>query len=123
MAWLGFLPIAHAHTVFIAYRMNKDPTFKTQDELDILRKAWEAQLTSVPTILKEADVDRECLASLEEEMFENTDRTGPSGNWQWGLDAGYHQGDWDPSFGVPASRDGKERVGDESEREVRSFSS
>ena len=121
ITWLGFLPIAHAHTLFIAYRLTKDPKFKTQNELDILQKAWEAQLTSVPTILKEVDVDWECLASLEEEMFENTDQTGPSGNWQWGLDAGYHQGGWDPSFGVPASWDGKERVGDESEREVRSW--
>ena len=123
--WLGFLPIAHAHTIFIAYRMMQDsspncPILKTQNEQDILQKAWEAQLTSVPTILNEVDVDKECLASLEEEMFENTDRTGPSGNWQWGLDAGYHQGGWDPSFGVPASLDGKERVGDESEREVSS---
>ena len=99
--------------------MTKDPTFKTQNKLNILQKAWEAQLTSVPTILKEADVDRECLASLEEEMFENTERTGPSGNGQWGMDAGYHQGGWDPSFGVPASLDRKQQVGDESEREVR----
>ena len=99
--------------------MTKDPKFELQNELDIIRKAWEVQLTSVPTILKEVDVDRECLASLEEEMFENTDRTGPSGNRQWGLDAGYHQGGWEPSFGVPASWNGKERVGDESELEVR----
>ena len=33
IAWLGFLPIAHAHTIFIAYRMTtgKDPKFKTQN--------------------------------------------------------------------------------------------
>ena len=99
--------------------MTKNPTFKTYNESEILQKAWEAQLTSVPSILKEVDVDKECLASLEEEMFERTDRTGISGNGQWGLDAGHHQGGWDPSFGVPASWDGKVRVGSESEREVR----
>ena len=99
--------------------MTKNPTFKTYNESEILQKAWEAQLTSVPSILKEVDVDKECLASLEEEMFERTDRTGISGNGQWGLDAGHHQGGWDPSFGVPASWDGKEQVGSESEREVR----
>lgn len=77
------------------------------------------QLTSVPTILKEIDVERECLESLEEEMFENTDRTGVSGNFQWGLDAGHHQGGWDPSFGVESSWGGKKREGSDSEREVR----
>ena len=119
IAWLGFLPIAHAHTLFIAYRMIKNPTFKMYSETEILQKAWEVQLTSVPSILREVDVDKDCLASLEEEMFEKTDRTGISGNCQWGLDVGHHQGGWDPSFGVPASWDGKERVGSESEREVR----
>ena len=66
IAWLGFLPIAHAHTLFIAYRMTKNPTFKAYSEPEILQKAWEAQLTTVPSILKEVDVDQECLASLED---------------------------------------------------------
>lgn len=89
--------------------------------MEIIQKAWEVQLTSVPSILREIDVDKDCLASLEEEMFEKTDRTGVSGNGQWGLDVGHHQGGWDPSFGVPASWEGnlKARMGSESEREVR----
>ena len=99
--------------------MTKNPTFKTYSKEEILHKAWAVQLTSVPTILKEIDIEWECLESLEEEMFENTDRTGVSGNSQWGLDAGHHQGGWDPSFGVQSSWDGKTRVGSESEREVR----
>ena len=107
IAWLGLLPIAHAHTLFIAYRMTKNPMFKIYSKTEILQKAWEAQLTGVPSILMEVDVDKDCLASLEEEMFEKTDRTGISGNLQWGLDVGHHQGNWDPSFGVPASWDGK----------------
>jgi len=56
IAWLGFLPIAHAHTLFIAYQMIKNPTFKAYSESEILQKAWEAQLTSVPSIIKEVDV-------------------------------------------------------------------
>jgi len=117
ITWLGFLPIAHAHTLFIAYQMTKNPTFKMYSEPEILQKAWEAQLTSVLSILKEVDVDQEYLASLEEEMFENTDRTGVSGNRQWGLDRGHHQGGWDPSFGVPASWNRKVRAGSESEHD------
>ena len=89
--WLGRLPIAHAHTLFIAYRMTKDPVFEGLTSTDILQKAWVAQLTGVPSILGEVDVDRECLEQLEEEMFERTHRTGASGNFQWGLDAGHHQ--------------------------------
>ena len=61
----------------------------------------ETDPTSVPSIFGEVDVDRECLEQLEEEMFERTDQTGASGNFQWGLDAGHHQDGWDPSFGVP----------------------
>ena len=70
--WMGLLPIAHAHTLFIAYRMAKDPVFMDLTDLDILQKAWVAQLTGVPSILSEVDVDRECLETLEEEMFERT---------------------------------------------------
>ena len=50
IAWLGFLPIAH--TLFIAYRTTKNPAFKAYSEPEILQKAWEVQLTSVPSILR-----------------------------------------------------------------------
>ena len=33
--------------------MTKNPTFKAYSEPEILQKAWEVQLTSVPSILKE----------------------------------------------------------------------
>ena len=79
-------------TVFIAFRMHKDPRYKKLKSKELICKAWEAQLTGVPTILDTTDVDAECIESLEEEMFENTNRTGPSGNEQWGLDVGHHQG-------------------------------
>ena len=38
--------------------MTKNSTFKAYSEPEILQKAWEAQLTSVPSILKEVDVDQ-----------------------------------------------------------------
>ena len=55
--------------------------------------AWKVQLIGIPIILKNVDVDKKCMEFLEE-MFENTDRIGTSGNEQWGLDVGYHQGGW-----------------------------
>ena len=116
--WLGRLPIAHAHTLFIAYRMTKDPVFKHLTWTDVLQKAWVAQLTGTPSILGEVDVDRECLEQLEEEMFERTDRTGPSGNFQWGLDAGHHQDGWYPYSGVPINWEGKIREGSDTELEA-----
>ena len=116
--WLGRLAIAHAHTLFIAYRMTKDPAFEGLTWIDTLQKAWVAQLTGTPSILHEVDVDKQCLEQLEEEMFERTDRTGPSGNFQWGLDAGHHQDGWDPSFGVPETWEGKTREGSDTEIEV-----
>ena len=99
--------------------MSKNPAFKTYSKEEILHKAWAMQLTSVPTILKEIDVEQECLESLEEEMFKNTEWTGVSENFQWGLDAGHHQGGWDTLFGVWPSWDGKKRAGSESEWEVK----
>ena len=105
---MGLLPIAHAHALFIAYRMTKDPAFVGLTDADMLQKAWVTQLTGIPSILGEVDVDRECLERLEEEMFERTDGTGETGNCQWGLDAGHHQDGWDPSFGVPLKNLGGE---------------
>ena len=113
------LPIAHAHTIFIAFRIRKDPRYKMLQIPDLFRKAWEVQLTGVPTVTKDVDVDKECLESLEEEMFENTDRTGVSGNGQWGLDVGHHQGGWNPYIDAPKLWDGKKREGNEDELEVR----
>ena len=50
------------------------------------------QLTSVPMILKEIDIEQECLESLEEEMFKDTEQTGVSkklrGDWMQGITQG-----------------------------------
>ncbi|TFK34965.1 hypothetical protein BDQ12DRAFT_580868, partial [Crucibulum laeve] len=46
------------------------------------------------------DVDLECLAALEEQMFENSVAAGVAGNQQWGLDAGSHMDRWNPYSGL-----------------------
>jgi hypothetical protein len=71
-----------------------------------------------PSISGEVDIDKECLEQLEEEMFERIHRTGPSGNCQWGLDAGHHQDGWDPSFGVSKTWEGDVREGSDVEIEA-----
>jgi len=87
--------------------MTKDPALRVLADLEVLQKAWVAQMTSVLSILGDVDVEKECLEYLEEEMFERTDPTRPSGRWQWGLDAGHHQDSWDPSSGGPKAWEGK----------------
>jgi len=99
--------------------MHQDPYYKNLTSKELLAKAWEVQLTRVPTILNSIDVDAECIENLEEEMFENTTRTGPSGNEQWGLDVGHHQDGWNPYSGVPKTWHERKREGDEAECEVR----
>ncbi|KAF9537149.1 hypothetical protein CPC08DRAFT_617578, partial [Agrocybe pediades] len=47
------------------------------------------------------DVDLNCLAYMEEEMFENSPRAGIAGNRQWGLDAGDHEHGWNPYLDLP----------------------
>ena len=47
------------------------------------------------------DVKHECLAKMEEEMFECSQVAGTAGEYQWGLDAGDHQDAWNPYDGLP----------------------
>jgi hypothetical protein len=50
---------------------------------------------------QEVDVERECLAKLEKEMFERSEAAGIAGEYQWGWDAGDHQDAWNPYDGLP----------------------
>jgi len=59
--WLGRLPIAHAHTVFIAFRIHQDPHYKTLTTSELFSKAWEVQLTGALMILSSIDVDAEYM--------------------------------------------------------------
>jgi hypothetical protein len=55
----------------------------------------------VELVWQEVDVERECLAKLEEEMFERSQAAGIAGEYQWGLDIGDHQDAWNPYDGLP----------------------
>ncbi|KAF8160154.1 hypothetical protein BJ912DRAFT_936174 [Pholiota molesta] len=97
--WLGRLPIAHAHTLYILKSVKADPKNKGLTQNMLLEKAWDVQFSGTPSALIDTDVDKECLEILEEEMFEKSARAGIAGHYQWGLDAGDHHY-WDPYAGT-----------------------
>jgi hypothetical protein len=69
---------------------------------ELLEMAWEIQANGDINLLwQEVDVELECLAKLEEEMFERSHAAGIAGEYQWGLDAGDHQDAWNPYDGLP----------------------
>ena len=91
--------MAHAVTVFISYRLmnakGEEGTHLTREHLE---EAWTVQTNK--TIAHGDDIDKECLALLEERMFEWSLEAGVAGEQQWGLDAGDHQ-HWNPYAGLP----------------------
>lgn len=96
LSWLGFLPHAHAHTLYIAHSLASEPKMKNLGPSELLKHAWEVQFTAQPARLVDVDVEKECLSRLEEEMFEVSARADIAGYHQWGLDAGHHQDNWEP---------------------------
>ncbi|KAF5329617.1 hypothetical protein D9619_009245 [Psilocybe cf. subviscida] len=99
--WLGFLPLAHAYTVYIAHRMCLvDPSLSLDDALD---HAWKILLSAEQISASGVDVDKDALLQLEEQMFERSARAGVAGNYQWGRDVGGHQGYWNPYDGLPST--------------------
>jgi hypothetical protein len=125
--WLGCSPIAHAHTILIASRKRpflqstaipngSDSTQPDDLEFALWKAAWQYLVNA--HYLPASDVDLECLTSLEERMFERSNRVGASGNWQWGLDVGEHQEMWNPYFGLPIYWNFGDRDEHESELEV-----
>ena len=64
--------------------------------------AWRIQVDDdVDLLWQEVYVEHECLAKMEEEMFEHSQVAGIAGEYQWGLDAGDHQNAWNPYDGLP----------------------
>jgi hypothetical protein len=104
--WLGLLPFAHACTLWLVALLRKHKgqlqKFNISDDKEVLEAAWNQQTTHPPDMIwkDRVDVDRECLERLEEEMFERSLLAGIAGNYQWGLDAGDHQGRWNPYAGT-----------------------
>ena len=117
LTWLGYLPLAHAYTLYIAYRLKSDPKMAKLEGKDLLLRAWAAQFTGTSERLIDVDVERECLEQLEGEMFEVSFRAGMAGNYQWGLDSGHHD-EWNPYSRLPAEWKVGDYVGDDEELEV-----
>jgi hypothetical protein len=110
--WQGGALNAHAATLVIAHHQQRYieqlPAYprhltKNNPEVQafILREAWTLQSTVSHKSLSRIDVDKECLALLEERMFQCTFWTQKGGYQQWGLDAGDHQEAWDPYNELP----------------------
>ena len=120
--WLGLLPIAHALTIFIAFRLrcNAESRYpeRKHHPRDYLDEAWAVQFGSTKSRYSEVDVERECLERLEEQMFERSMRAGIAGYYQWGLDAGDHQECWYPYAGLPEHWNHEDRENDEGELKV-----
>ena len=122
--WLGLLPLTHAFTLFIASQLLEKPPEKTNmTELthrEQLQIAWEIQAKGdVALLWQKVDVECECLAKLEEEMFERSQAVGIAGEYQWGLDKGDHQEAWNPYDGLPAHWNRGDRVESDDEKNVR----
>lgn len=113
--WITSLPIAHAFTVFISYRLLKGRRNKMDHSIfEQLRAAWNHQVERTGSGLG-VDVDRECLSRLEERMFERSREAGIAGHFQWGRDAGDHQECWDPYRGIQEEWDHGDRSGSDGE--------
>ena len=120
--WMGFVPIAHAHTVFLANQLKTQGGAKTVGltQSQLLDKAWEVQTFSAQQdLFLDVYIERECLVSFEELLFERSSKAGVAGNCQWGLDAGEHQSGWDPYIGLPSTWNHEDRDDSEGEIEVR----
>ena len=105
--WISKAPGAHAITVVIAEQhrteFEADEEFPAEDAAAqdgfILERAWRHQMhvLAEPAGL---DVDLECLKDLEDRMYEWSAAAGIAGCQQWGLDAGDHERQWGPYFGL-----------------------
>ncbi|KAF5310768.1 hypothetical protein D9619_008108 [Psilocybe cf. subviscida] len=100
--WLTKLPHAHANTLYIAHR-SRAAGRQDVGDTTLLQESWKVLLTADEAGEGHADVDRESVVSLEEDMFEHSKRSGIAGNQQWGLDAGDHQDCWGVYSGLPQS--------------------
>ena len=120
--WLGLLPIAHALTILIAFRLERNAESRYPERKyhskDYLDEAWAVQFGTTQSGYSEVDVERECLERMEEQMFERSLRAGIAGYYQWGLDAGDHQECWYPYAGLPEHWNHEDRENDEGELEV-----
>lgn len=127
--WMGRAPQAHAYTLIIAARQKAQfltevecPSDVADQEQYMLNRAWNVLQTTSHSVrsaaAEDVDVDKECLASLEKQMFEVSNNAGVAGYWQWGLDSGDHQSLWDPYSNLPSYWRHDSYEGNESDLEV-----
>jgi hypothetical protein len=103
--------------IYISVHLKSEPKYKNLTEDELLIEAWKLQMSAIPSVDANVDVERECLERLEAEMFEVSARADVAGNYQWGLHAGQHQ-DWDPYSSLPEHWNHRDREGSDSEEEV-----
>ena len=94
--------MAHAVTLFLAYRLRSEG--QPYDQMELLSRAWKVQISAenMGDRHEAVDVDLECLSHFERRIFECSEEAGEAGFEQWGLDAGDHQDAWNPYQGLPA---------------------
>jgi hypothetical protein len=63
--------------------------------------AWADIMIGYPANSFAADVDLECLTTLEARILEDSEEARPAGNQQWGLDAGQHYKRWSVCVNTP----------------------
>ncbi|PPQ82454.1 hypothetical protein CVT26_012730 [Gymnopilus dilepis] len=93
--WINRLPLAHAHTLFIAFRLRYgEATSRYKDARTnvVLQKAWDILVEGSLAPRIEVDVEKECIQLLEHELF----GVDPGGN-SWGSDVGGNQDNWVPT--------------------------
>ncbi|KAJ7255556.1 hypothetical protein C8J57DRAFT_1236007 [Mycena rebaudengoi] len=129
LAWVGRVPIGHAYTILIAAQKKakilaeiaSNEQMASQDkQTAIFNVAWEYQMKD-NTTANVVDVDLDCVAFLEERMFENSIQAGRAGNEQWGRDAGPHQDGWVPYMHIPSHWNHGDREGSETELQVQNI--
>lgn len=100
--WVGRYTVAHAVTIFLAYRLRSED--HPEDVKELLLRAWRVQTSAeeVGERYEAVDVDLECLRDFEKRLFECSEDAGEAGFQQWGLDAGDHQDGWDPYQNLPS---------------------
>ncbi|KAF4618842.1 hypothetical protein D9613_009694 [Agrocybe pediades] len=113
--WTALLTIAHAHTLYIARRRSRSLDPLTQQQIE---EAWTSQKDEISNPWCDVDVDRECLETFEEQLFERSSFAGVAGHYQWGLDSGDHQDGWNPYMGLPEHWNHGDREGSDEECQV-----
>ena len=109
--WFQHVPAAYAMTLLILYHSYHKwcednipvETLPSHPTLfcNLLKQAWDLQCkgNSKPDGI---DVDQEAVKVLERAMFEISKAAGLASHYQWGLDAGNHQQQWNPFQNTPS---------------------